>query len=115
MTEAARDLASADVWAASLERSLERRRTPRRSSVPLAALRPPRDLSASDDVLDSLAFSRRRRDAAAQAPGIPAPAARGLSLAGLVAALAAPTLVVAGSGGGKAKASASTASRSRAD
>jgi len=54
MPEADRDLASPDLWAASLERSLARRSRSRRSSTALWELQSPRDLANEDAVLESL-------------------------------------------------------------
>ena len=61
--DTARDLACADVWQASLERSLARRGKPTRSSLELFHLRPERDLSCVDILRESTAFSEMRRSA----------------------------------------------------
>jgi peptidoglycan hydrolase-like protein with peptidoglycan-binding domain len=94
-----RDLALVDPWAASLERSLARRGRRTRTSVALARLRP-RDLADAELMHDSLAYSTRRREAAAAASPLPAPAKRGLSLTALLAVTAGPAaglLATAGS------------------
>jgi peptidoglycan hydrolase-like protein with peptidoglycan-binding domain len=90
MHDVPRDLVRPDLWAGSLERSLERRRRSRRGSIELGRLRGPRELSNPEVLLDSLEHSHARREALERTTGLPAPAARGLSIVGLIAAVAAP-------------------------
>jgi peptidoglycan hydrolase-like protein with peptidoglycan-binding domain len=87
---AERDLSSPDVWAASLERSLARRRRPRRTSLELSSLLPPRDLTQEREFTESLRFAHAKRRQADQLITIPDPAARKLSIAGLIASVAGP-------------------------
>lgn len=91
MNQEQRDLALDDLWAKSLERSLARRGARPRTSVALARLKP-RDLSDPEHFLDSLSVAQRRREAAASASKLPAPAARGLSLTALLAVTAGPAV-----------------------
>lgn len=91
MNQEQRDLALDDLWAKSLERSLNRRGARPRTSVELARLRP-RDLSDPEHFLDSLSVAQRRREAAASQTKLPAPAARGLSLTALLAVTAGPAV-----------------------
>jgi Putative peptidoglycan binding domain len=103
VTNGQRDLACDDLWAGSLERSLVRRRRNRRASGELWRLQGPRDLSHDETFHDSLEFSRARREAVANSSDLPAPAARGLSLAALLAVTAGPTFgVLAGAGAAQA-------------
>ena len=90
MHDVPRDLMRPDLWAGSLERSLERRRRSRRGSIELGRLRGPRELSNPEVLLDSLEHSHARREAIERTTGLPAPAARGLSIVGLIAACVAP-------------------------
>jgi peptidoglycan hydrolase-like protein with peptidoglycan-binding domain len=90
MHDVPRDLVRPDLWAGSLERSLERRRRSRRGSIELGRLRGPRELSNPEVLLDSLEHSHARREALERTTGLPALAARGLSIVGLIAAVAAP-------------------------
>ncbi len=90
MHDGTRDLMRPDLWAGSLERSLERRRRSRRGSIELGRLRGPRELSNPEVLLDSLEHSLARREAVERTTGLPAPAARGLSIVGLLAVVAAP-------------------------
>jgi peptidoglycan hydrolase-like protein with peptidoglycan-binding domain len=89
--ELTRDLASADVWADSLERSLARRGRPRRASLELGRLSPERDLADGDTVADSVVYWRTRRAAGASA-SFPAPAVGGASVLALLAATTLPSL-----------------------
>lgn len=86
---ASRDLASNGLWVESLERSLARRGKPRRASLELGMLTPPRDLSDPDNIADSVLYWRTRR-AAANSSAIPA-AGSATALA-LLAATTIPTL-----------------------
>jgi peptidoglycan hydrolase-like protein with peptidoglycan-binding domain len=84
-----RDLASNSIWVDSLERSLARRGRPRRASLELGMLTPPRDLSDPDNLADSVLYWRTRR-AAANSSAIPA--AGGATALALLAATTLPTL-----------------------
>ena len=87
---AERDLACTDLWASSLERSLSRRKRPRRASTELATLLEPRDLTEERFVRESLSFAQNRRRVADQLISMPDPAARKLSIAGMIATVAGP-------------------------
>jgi cell wall-associated NlpC family hydrolase len=87
---AERDLSCPDVWAESLERSLARRRRPRRTSLELSSLLPPRDLTQEREFDESLRFAHAKRRQADQLITIPDPAARKLSIAGMIASVAGP-------------------------
>jgi len=87
---AERDLSCPDVWAESLERSLARRRRPRRTSLELSSLLPPRDLTEEREFNESLRFAHAKRRQADQLITIPDPAARKLSIAGMIATVAGP-------------------------
>jgi peptidoglycan hydrolase-like protein with peptidoglycan-binding domain len=87
---AERDLACSDVWASSLERSLSRRKRPRRASTELHSLLEPRDLTEERFVRESLSYAQNRRRVAEQLITLPDPAARKLSLAGMIATVAGP-------------------------
>ena len=89
--ELARDLGSADVWAASLERSLARRGRPRRASLELGRLSPERDLADTDTVNESVVYWRTRRSASAPS-AFTAPAIGGASVLALLAATTLPSL-----------------------
>jgi peptidoglycan hydrolase-like protein with peptidoglycan-binding domain len=89
--ELARDLGSADVWAASLERSLARRGRPRRASLELGRLSPERDLADTDTVNESVVYWRTRRTASASST-FTAPAIGGASVLALLAATTLPSL-----------------------
>ncbi len=89
--ELARDLGSADVWAASLERSLARRGRPRRASLELGRLSPERDLADTDTVNESVVYWRTRRSASASST-FTAPAIGGASVLALLAATTLPSL-----------------------
>ena len=106
--DTARDLACADVWQASLERSLARRGKPTRSSLELFHLRPERDLSCVDILRESTAFSEMRRSAAARRPAMSLPGAGGISALALLAAATLPGLI--GGRGSSARAARITAS-----
>jgi peptidoglycan hydrolase-like protein with peptidoglycan-binding domain len=84
-----RDLASNGLWVDSLERSLARRGKPRRASLELGMLTPPRDLSDPDNIADSVLYWRTRR---AAANGSAIPAAGGATALALLAATTIPTL-----------------------
>jgi len=102
MSQPRRDLTRTDIWAGSLERSLERRGRSRRASLHLWTLRPPRDLSDGEAVHESLTISKARRAAAAAGGPLPAPAVRGLSVIGVLAATLGTTaeaFAVTGAGG----------------
>ncbi|MGA3361523.1 MAG: peptidoglycan-binding protein [Solirubrobacteraceae bacterium] len=89
--ELTRDLGSADVWAASLERSLARRGRPRRASLELGRLSPARDLANEDTVNESVVYWRTRRSASATS-AFTAPAIGGASVLALLAATTLPSL-----------------------
>jgi len=114
---AERDLSCPDVWAESLERSLARRRRPRRTSLELSNLLPPRDLTEEREFSESLRFAHAKRRQADQLITIPDPAARKLSIAGMIATVAGPgALALAtwhevASGHGTEPAAAATASK----
>ncbi len=91
--ETARDLACADLWQASLERSLARRGRPTRSSLELFHLRPERDLSCADILRESASFSQLRRSAASRRPSMALPGAGGISALALLAAATLPGLL----------------------
>ena len=97
--DTARDLACAELWQASLERSLARRGKSTRSSLELFHLRPERDLSCIDILRESTAFSEMRRSAAARRPAMSLPGAGGISALALLAATTLPGLI-GGRGGG---------------
>ena len=84
-----RDLASNGVWVDSLERSLARRGRPRRASLELGMLTPPRDLSDPDNLADSVLYWRTRRTAAT---GSAIPAAGSATALALLAATTLPTI-----------------------
>ena len=94
-----RDLACAELWQSSLERSLARRGKPTRSSLELFHLRPERDLTSLDVLRESAMFSQMRRSAAAQRPSMALPGAGGISALALLAATTLPGLI-GGRGGG---------------
>jgi hypothetical protein len=121
--EYARDLGRVELWEESLRRSLERRGSPRRSSVELHRLRPARDLTLADVIERSANYSQLRRKAI-ERQAIPRPSAAlgGVSALALLAAATVPKLVAgAGSTGHPAAAvqeaagSSSVASPARAD
>jgi peptidoglycan hydrolase-like protein with peptidoglycan-binding domain len=89
--ELARDLASADLWATSLERSLARRGRPRRASLELGRLSPERDLADTDTVNESVVYWRTRRAASASST-FSVPAVGGASVLALLAATTLPSL-----------------------
>ena len=89
--ELTRDLASADLWAASLERSLARRGRPRRASLELGRLSPERDLADTDTVNESVVYWRTRRAASASST-FSVPAVGGASVLALLAATTLPSL-----------------------
>jgi hypothetical protein len=95
----ARDLACAEVWQASLERSLARRGKSTRSSLELFHLRPERDLTCVDILRESSAFSQMRRSAAARRPAMSLPGAGGISALALLAATTLPGLLGGRAGG----------------
>ncbi len=92
--EFARDLASADLWADSLERSLARRGRPRRASLALGRLTAERDLADGETVLDSIVYWRARRAASANS-SFNVPAVGGASVLALLAATTLPSLAAA--------------------
>jgi peptidoglycan hydrolase-like protein with peptidoglycan-binding domain len=108
MAETPRDLSCPQLWATSIERSLQRRRRPRRSSLELWALREPRDLTDVHVITDSLEHARARRSAAERAAGLPPRAVRGLSVLGLLAATATPTAAAVASSEGSGSGSTSS-------
>ena len=89
--EFARDLASADLWAESLERSLARRGRPRRASLALGRLTAERDLADGETISDSIAYWRMRRAANANS-SFNVPAVGGASVLALLAATTLPSL-----------------------
>jgi hypothetical protein len=91
--ETARDLACADLWQASLERSLARRGKATRSSLELFHLQPERDLSRGDLLRESAMYSQLRRSAAARRPAMTLPGAGGISALALLAATTLPGLL----------------------
>ena len=101
-----RDLASNNLWVESLERSLARRGRPRRASLELGKLNPPRDLSDPDNFAESVVYWRTRRSAGS---GSPIPAAGGATALALLAATTLPALT---SGGHAANSSKTAARRS---
>jgi peptidoglycan hydrolase-like protein with peptidoglycan-binding domain len=84
-----RDLASNNIWVESLERSLARRGRPRRASLELGKLTPPRDLSDPDNLAESALYWRTRRAASNSAT---LPAAGGATALALLAATSLPAL-----------------------
>jgi peptidoglycan hydrolase-like protein with peptidoglycan-binding domain len=98
--EMIRDLACADVWARSLERSLARRGKPRRCSIELHRLEPARDLTDSGPLRESIAYWQLRR-AAAEKTALPMPGAGSVSLLALLAMATVPSL--SGARGGHAR------------
>ncbi len=102
-----RDLASNNIWVDSLERSLARRGRPRRASLELGKLTPPRDLSDPDNLAESALYWRTRR---AASQGTTIPAAGGATALALLAATTLPTLT-AGHSDGTQTASSAGASR----
>jgi peptidoglycan hydrolase-like protein with peptidoglycan-binding domain len=94
--ELARDLASADLWAESLERSLGRRGRPRRASLELGRLTAERDLADPGAVNESAVYWRARR-AASASTGLSVPAVGGASVLALLAATTLPSLAGGGS------------------
>jgi peptidoglycan hydrolase-like protein with peptidoglycan-binding domain len=118
---AERDLACTDLWASSLERSLSRRKRPRRASTELHTLLEPRDLTEERFVRESLSFAQNRRRVADQLISMPDPAARKLSIAGVIATVAGPGALALATwhqvtnGGHHAEASAAEASTTGAE
>jgi peptidoglycan hydrolase-like protein with peptidoglycan-binding domain len=98
--ETTRDLGCAELWAKSLEQSLARRGRPRRASVELYRLKPPRDLSSPKPLSESLAYWHIRRTAAERAE-MPLSTAGGGAMIALLAATALPSLL-----GGRGRAAA---------
>ncbi len=96
--ETARDLACAELWQASLERSLARRGRPTRSSLELFHLQPERDLGRVDVLRESAMYSQLRRSAAARRPSMALPGAGGISALALLAATTLPSLLGGRSG-----------------
>ena len=84
-----RDLASNEVWVQSLERSLARRGRPRRASLELGMLTPPRDLSDAQNLQESVKYWRTRRQASSNTA---IPAAGGATALALIAATTLPAL-----------------------
>jgi hypothetical protein len=84
-----RDLASNNLWVESLERSLARRGRPRRASLELGKLTPPRDLSDPDNLAESVLYWRTRRAASSSST---IPAAGGATALALLAATTLPAL-----------------------
>jgi peptidoglycan hydrolase-like protein with peptidoglycan-binding domain len=84
-----RDLASNNLWVDSLERSLARRGRPRRASLELGKLTPPRDLSDPDNCAESVVYWRTRRAASSSST---IPAAGGATALALLAATTLPAL-----------------------
>jgi peptidoglycan hydrolase-like protein with peptidoglycan-binding domain len=93
-----RDLASNNLWVESLERSLARRGRPRRASLELGKLTPPRDLSDPDNLAESVLYWRTRRAAASTSP---IPAAGGATALALLAATTLPSLTAGHTDGAK--------------
>ena len=104
--DTARDLACAELWQASLERSLARRGRSTRGSLELFHLRPERDLSRLDVLRESATYSQLRRSAVATRPSMALPGAGGISALALLAAAALPGLL--GGKGGAAHAAPMT-------
>ena len=100
--ETARDLACADLWQASLERSLARRGRSTRGSLELFHLRPERDLSRADLLRESAVFSQMRRSATTRRPSMVLPGAGGISALALLAVTTLPGLL-GGRGGPPAR------------
>jgi len=90
MAEVIRDLATEDIWARSLERSLVRRGSLRRAELTFLNGGGARDLSAPETWTRSLNRSLRRRAAASHRWSLDLPSPKGLSLAALLATTAAP-------------------------
>lgn len=90
MAEVLRDLATEDLWARSLERSLVRRGSLRRAELTYLNAGGGRDLAAADTWVRSLNRSLRRRAAANHRWSLDLPSPKGLSLAALLATTAAP-------------------------
>ena len=84
-----RDLASNNLWVESLERSLARRGRPRRASLELGKLTPPRDLSDPDNCAESVVYWRTRRAASSSST---ITAAGGATALALLAATPLPAL-----------------------
>ena len=91
--DTARDLARAELWQASLERSLARRGRPTRSSLELFHLQPERDLSRVDLLRESTMYSQLRRSAVSRRPSMALPGAGGISALALLAATTLPGLL----------------------
>jgi len=94
-----RDLASNNLWVESLERSLARRGRPRRASLELGKLTPPRDLSDPDNCAESVVYWRTRRAASSSST---IPAAGGATALALLAATTLPALTAGHSDSAKA-------------
>src|SRR5271170_7942937 len=90
LVERPRDLACAELWQASLERSLTRRGRPTRSSLELFHLQPERDLSRVELLRESAMYSQLRRSAASRRPSMALPSAGGISALALLAATTLP-------------------------
>jgi len=91
--DTARDLACAELWQASLERSLARRGKPTRSSLELFHLQPERDLSRVELLRESMMYSQLRRSAVSRRPSMALPGAGGISALALLAATTLPGLL----------------------
>jgi len=111
MAEAVRDLATEDIWARSLERSLVRRGSLRRAELTYLNAGGERDLSAPETWVRSLNRSLRRRAAANHRWALDLPSPKGLSLAALLATTAIPA---AGALGAATPAAAATGHRMKA-
>ncbi|HUB76854.1 MAG TPA: hypothetical protein VL977_07345, partial [Solirubrobacteraceae bacterium] len=96
-----RDLASNDLWVQSLERSLARRGRPRRASLELGMLTPPRDLSDPASLQESSTYWRTRRQASSNST---IPTAGGATALALLAATTLPALASTHHDGAKAPA-----------
>jgi hypothetical protein len=93
LVDTARDLACAELWQASLERSLARRGKPTRSSLELFHLQPERDLSRVELLRESMMYSQLRRSAVSRRPSMALPGAGGISALALLAATTLPGLL----------------------
>ncbi len=105
MADVRRDLATEDLWARSLERSLVRRGSLRRAELVYLNGGGRRDLSAPESWTRSLNRSLRRRAAARHRWSLDLPSPKGLSVAALLATTAVPA---AGALAGAAPAAAAT-------
>jgi len=108
--ETPRDLGCAELWQASLERSLARRGRLPRSSLALSRLRPERNLALEEFAIESALYWHTRRRAAAKRPLMPtAVGVGGVSTLALLAATTLPNVLGARGGSDERRAQLASA------